>query len=214
MALAFRHAVPLVPPVGTLFFFLLLVSTLIVAGCSATSPRFTSGGSGVPASDTHSEAKGKSRRDNSARESGASSRVAAKVSAPSEVRENNPGIDRHKVLDDIMEKMGVPYAEGGSDSEGTDCSGFTASIYRDAIGREIPRSCREQYAAGEPVERGKLRFGDLVFFNIDGRPLSHVGIYVGDGLFAHASVSLGITVSLLESEYYARSYAGARRVIP
>ncbi len=139
--------------------------------------------------------------------------MAARVLPSAESRENNPGIDRHRVLDDIMDKMGIPYSEGGSDSEGSDCSGFTATIYREAIGREIPRSCREQYTAGQPVAREKLRFGDLVFFNIEGRPLSHVGIYVGDGLFAHASVSLGITVSLLDAEYYARSYAGARRVV-
>jgi cell wall-associated NlpC family hydrolase len=186
---------------------------MLFAGCSATSPRFTSGGSSAAASDSPARGTGKSRPDKTGTESVHPPNRGAAASTPDLSRENNPAIDRHKVLNNIMEMMGVPYTEGGADSEGIDCSGFTATVYRDAIGREIPRSCREQYAAGVPVPRGKLRFGDLVFFNIDGRPLSHVGIYVGDGLFAHASVSRGITVSLLEEEYYARSYAGARRVV-
>ncbi len=112
-----------------------------------------------------------------------------------------------------MGMMGTPYSGGGSDTGGIDCSGFTARVYREAIGSEIPHSCREQFECGAPVARDKLRFGDLVFFDADGRRLSHVGIYVGDGLFAHASVSLGITVSLLESAYYKKSYAGARRLV-
>ena len=213
MALAFRCGGPLLLPLRTILLLFLLVSSMLVAGCSATSPRFTSGGSNISDEESHAKGKSRSRGEDAGRPTSAPSRVAARVQPPAEARENNPGIDRHKVLDDIMDKMGIPYSEGGSDSEGTDCSGFTAAVYREAIGREIPRSCREQYAAGQPVAREKLMFGDLVFFNIEGRPLSHVGIYVGDGLFAHASVSLGITVSLLDAEYYARSYAGARRVV-
>jgi cell wall-associated NlpC family hydrolase len=137
----------------------------------------------------------------------------ARIASPVSRSEENPAIDRHKVLNGIMNMMGSPYREGGSDTSGIDCSGFTAGIYRDAIGAEIPRACRDQFGAGEPVGEGRLKFGDLVFFNIDGRRLSHVGIYVGDGLFAHASVSLGITVSLLDAPYYKRWYAGARRIL-
>ena len=181
MAPASRNPSLSAPPWRTLFLLSFIALPFVIAGCTPSSPRFTSGRSGVPASDSAAQ--------------------------------NNPAIDRHKVLSDIMRMMGAPYSEGGSDTGGIDCSGFTSRVYRDAAGKAIPRSCREQYEAGEPVDPAKLRFGDLVFFNIDGHPLSHVGIYVGDGLFAHASVSLGITVSLLDSAYYKRSYAGARRIV-
>jgi len=109
--------------------------------------------------------------------------------------------------------MGIPYVYDGSDSTGFDCSGFTSRMYSDVLGRSIPHSTVDQYALGSPVEKNTLRFGDLVFFAIDSDAPSHVGIYVGDGLFAHASVSLGVTISLLDSNYYKKRYCGARRII-
>ncbi len=111
-----------------------------------------------------------------------------------------------------MLMMGTPYERRGEDSTGFDCSGFTATIYRDAMAVRIPRSTKEQYEIGTAVDRDDLKFGDLVFFATNGRTPSHVGIYVGDGLFAHASVSIGVTISPLSSPYYERRYAGARRV--
>jgi cell wall-associated NlpC family hydrolase len=66
---------------------------------------------------------------------------------------------------------------------------------------------------GVEVERDSLQFGDLVFFNTTGRAPSHVGIYIEDYLFAHASVSSGVTISSLESTYYKGRYVGARRIV-
>lgn len=188
-----------------------LVQSLIGAGCTSTSPRYTSGGPRLASAEAR--ASGKTEDEGTGPEPAGFSNRAERVRPAAPSRENNSALNRHTVLSDIMGMMGVPYSEGGSGSAGTDCSGFTATVYRVAIRREIPRSCRGQYDTGVPVDQAKLRFGDLVFFNIDGHPLSHVGIYVGDGLFAHASVSLGITVSLLEAEYYKRWYAGARRIV-
>jgi cell wall-associated NlpC family hydrolase len=108
--------------------------------------------------------------------------------------------------------MGIPYDDGGEDSSGMDCSGFIQSVYREAAGIGVPRTSQEQYETGEPVDDDDLRFGDLVFFNTTGRVPSHVGIYVGDGIFAHASVSMGVTVSFLSQEYYRERYVGARRL--
>lgn len=109
--------------------------------------------------------------------------------------------------------MRTPYAVNGTDSTGFDCSGFTSKVYRDVLGLQLPRSCREQFDVGLSVEREELQFGDLVFFRMEGEKPSHVGIYVGDGLFAHASLSIGVTISMLESEYYKRRYVGARRIV-
>jgi len=195
----------------TVLFLLFFLLSFIIASCTSTSPRFTSGGSRVSAAESTATGRGEDRRDRSG--AGGAYGREENVLLPAASRENNPAIDRRKVLTEIMGMMGTPYSGAGSDSGGIDCSGFTAKVYRDAAGKEIPRSCREQFETGEPVDPGKLRFGDLVFFNIDGHQLSHVGIYVGDGLFAHASVSLGITVSVLDSEYYRRCYAGARRIL-
>jgi lipoprotein Spr len=127
--------------------------------------------------------------------------------------ENNPGIDRHAMLQAIMAMMSTPYSVIGGDDSGIDCSGFTGKVYSDVVQRRLPRTAREQFEFGRAVESGELKFGDLVFFQMDGAGPSHVGIYVGDGLFAHASFSRGVTISILESSYYRERFLGARRVI-
>ncbi|HXX63753.1 MAG TPA: NlpC/P60 family protein, partial [Bacteroidota bacterium] len=77
----------------------------------------------------------------------------------------------------------------------------------------LPRSTSDQFQEGAAVDRDGLRFGDLVFFNTTGDSPSHVGIYIEDDLFAHASVSVGVTLSSMESAYYRDRFIGARRVI-
>jgi cell wall-associated NlpC family hydrolase len=128
--------------------------------------------------------------------------------------EENPLIDRHDMLSRIMLQMGAPYALSGTDSSGFDCSGFIATIYRDALQRTLPHSCVEQFQAGIPVDQRALKFGDLVFFTFGpAEEPSHVGIYVGDGLFAHAGTSSGVTVTPLTNPYFKKKFAGARRVV-
>lgn len=123
------------------------------------------------------------------------------------------GINRDRVLLDIVSYLGVPYVWGGNSKDGIDCSGFTLKVYEDAAHRMLPRSVDEQYQAGKRVEQDSLQFGDLVFFNTTGEGASHVGIYVEDDLFAHSSVSSGVTFSSLESTYYHKRFVGARRVV-
>lgn len=109
--------------------------------------------------------------------------------------------------------LGIPYEYGGADAHGMDCSAFTAAVYRAALHVPLPRSTSAQYAEGEEVPRDRLRFGDLVFFNTTGESPSHVGIYIEDDLFAHASESYGVTISSMESAYYADRFIGARRIV-
>jgi len=128
-------------------------------------------------------------------------------------RESNPTIDRHGMLEAIMLLMDAPYAYNGSDSSGFDCSGFTSKIFADVLATTLPHSCRTQFALGHAVDRKNLSFGDLVFFDTGNESPSHVGIYVDDGLFAHASISNGVTLSLLADSYYATRFVGARRIV-
>ena len=123
-------------------------------------------------------------------------------------------LDQAKMMREISKMMGVSYKLGGVDDEGIDCSAYTMNVYKTSMGKSLPRSSAEQYKVGEAVEYSDLKFGDLVFFNTTGESASHVGIYLGDELFAHASVSLGVTISSLESFYYKKRYEGARRIIP
>ena len=123
------------------------------------------------------------------------------------------GIDRDAVLLDVVSYLGTPYLYGGATKNGFDCSGFTSTVYRDVIKISIPRTARDQYRTGSSVDGDGLQFGDLVFFNTTGAGgASHVGIYLEDDLFAHSSVSYGVTISSLESTYYRKRFLGAKRV--
>jgi len=127
--------------------------------------------------------------------------------------ENNPAIDRHKMLTEILLMAGIHYRMYGMDTSGMDCSGFTLKIFLLTLGIRLPHSSHGQYTLGKAVDRDSLKFGDLIFFNMSGRSPSHVGIFVGDGFFAHASVSMGVTISILESEFYKNRFLGARRIV-
>lgn len=121
---------------------------------------------------------------------------------------------REKILFEIISYLETPYKYGGVDRNGIDCSAFTQHVFNTAVGLELPRTSSEQFNLGESISsKSDLAFGDLIFFNTTRRSYpGHVGIYIGENLFAHASRSLGVTVSSLESSYYKNRYVGARRI--
>ena len=120
---------------------------------------------------------------------------------------------REKVLFEVIKYLEAPYKYGGNTQKGMDCSAFTLQVYQNSLSVEIPRSAREQYSEGEKISKEELKFGDLVFFNTTRRSFpGHVGIYLGENQFAHASRSLGVTVSSLEDTYYKKRFVGARRI--
>ncbi|MFQ6133657.1 MAG: SH3 domain-containing protein [Armatimonadota bacterium] len=109
---------------------------------------------------------------------------------------------------------GIHYRFGGSSvSSGLDCSGYVQHVFAQR-GIRLPHSSRSQYKRGVPIAKSQLQLGDVVFFKNTYRPgISHVGIYVGDGEFIHcSSASNGIVISRLDSNYYSKRYAGARRM--
>lgn len=120
---------------------------------------------------------------------------------------------RQRVVSTAKQYQGVPYVWAGTTPSGFDCSGFTQYVFK-ACGMTIPRTCQDQYTLGTYVSKDNLQPGDLVFFqNTYKTGISHVGIYVGDGMFIHASSSKGVTISNLYSTYYINHYYGARSVL-
>ncbi|MBZ0157570.1 MAG: LysM peptidoglycan-binding domain-containing protein [Alphaproteobacteria bacterium] len=108
----------------------------------------------------------------------------------------------------------LPYQFGGNGSIGLDCSAYVQKVYG-FIGQALPRSAREQFHVGETVKKEQLSTGDLVFFRTYASFPSHVGIYIGNNLFIHASsLSKKITIDSLESPYFLKRYIGARRLLP
>ena len=116
------------------------------------------------------------------------------------------------LLETVDEWYGVRYRTGGRSKKGVDCSGFTVEVYLALYGMEIPRVSREQYRVSEKLSTTELEEGDLVFFNTNGRGVSHVGVYLGHNKFIHASVSRGIMVNDLYENYYLKRYIGGGRI--
>lgn len=112
--------------------------------------------------------------------------------------------------------LGVPYRYGGDDpANGLDCSGLVRLVARNTFGIDLPRQSEQMSRAGQPVERGALQPGDLVFFDTLGRPNSHVGVYLGDGRFVHAPAHRGqVRIEAMAWPYWKGRYSGARRLGP
>ena len=128
-----------------------------------------------------------------------------------EVSRGTMGSNR-RVIAMAMQYMGVPYVYGGASPSGFDCSGFVQYVYRLA-GIDLPRTADIQFEVGTPVSKEDLQPGDLVFFAGDYVNISHVGIYLQDGQFIHASSGYGmIAIDSLERGYRQDHYMGARRI--
>lgn len=116
------------------------------------------------------------------------------------------------LIDTAKDQMGVPYSWGGTSRGGFDCSGFVQYVFA-KHGVKLPRTSISQSQTGQKVAREDLQAGDLVFFITRGSRVSHVGIYIGNGQFIHASSGGGqVRVDSLSKSYYNNRYAGARRV--
>lgn len=116
-------------------------------------------------------------------------------------------------LDSAIEPaLGSKYSAGGTTTSGFDCSGFTMYVFN-KLGIDLPHQSKSQYKMGTSVSKSDLIAGDLVFFNTSGKGISHVGIYVGDGKFAHASSSKGVVISKMSEKYYVERYVGAKRIM-
>ena len=110
-----------------------------------------------------------------------------------------------------MTLQGTRYVSGGTSRGGFDCSGLTSYVYKQ-FGKKIPRTSAAQFKGGKKVAAGDLQKGDIVCFTTRRSGCSHVGIYIGNNKFIHASTHrTGVIVSSLSEKYYASRYLGARR---
>lgn len=160
---------------------------IVVTGCSG-SPRFTS-------SPPHSEPA-----------------PVASLPAPGAADTTTGDARGDEVVKRAADYLGTPYRNGGTTSNGLDCSGLTFTVYR-SLGIQLPRSSRDQARVGNPVPQSDLTAGDLIFFG-SGSHVSHVGIYAGDGEFIHASDrSRSVRFDRLDNKYFKNRYVTARRVL-
>lgn len=117
-----------------------------------------------------------------------------------------------RLLAQHNEWQGTPYKLGGNNKGGIDCSGFTQITFAQRFNRSLPRTTAHQVSQGTAVSKHSLKPGDLVFFKTGGNKQRHVGIYLEDDIFLHASTSRGVMLSKLSNPYWAKHYWTARRV--
>jgi len=122
-------------------------------------------------------------------------------------------LDYTRFRESIESFLGTPYVWGGNTRRGVDCSGFTRLVMKEN-GYTIPRVSRDKARVGQPVHRGALQLGDLLFFDTRGLGrVTHVGIYLGGNLLVHASSSKGVTLVLFSNRYFQSRYLSAQRIV-
>lgn len=119
---------------------------------------------------------------------------------------------KSRIMEQYAVWKGVRYRLGGDTKRGIDCSAFVQRTFRDQFGLELPRSTSQQQDTGKEITRSKLRPGDLVMFRA-GSTGRHVGIYLGNDNFVHASTSSGVMISSLNDDYWKKRYREGRRVL-
>jgi lipoprotein Spr len=116
-----------------------------------------------------------------------------------------------KMYQFIYDWLGTPYRLGGDTKKGIDCSGFAYQLYDKTFNTIIGSNSRNIFSMVNPINKVELKEGDLVFFKIKSKSISHVGVYIGDNKFAHASSSKGVMISNLNEPYWQRYfYKGGR----
>ena len=119
--------------------------------------------------------------------------------------------DNEQLYKTVNSWLGVPYRYGGTDRNGIDCSAFVGTVVREVYGRNLHRTANDMLQDVRLIEKKALQEGDLLFFTNSKGKVSHVGIYLKNGLFAHSSTSAGVCVSRLDDTYWSKHfYRGGR----
>jgi len=114
---------------------------------------------------------------------------------------------------DVKQYLGIRYRFGGQTPSGFDCSGFVRFMFSKTFDMQLPRSSTEMSSIGTRVQRSELKPGDLVFFRNAKNRINHVGIFIGNNVFVHSSLSRGITRDNLNESYFDKRFATGVRVL-
>jgi len=119
---------------------------------------------------------------------------------------NEKDIRDKKLYEFVGEWYGVPYKYGGCSKSGTDCSCLTINLYSSVYHKQLPRSADDMAKACDKVKESKAEEGDMVFFKINSKTVSHVGVVLKNNKFVHASTSKGVLISDLNEAYYKKYF--------
>lgn len=120
--------------------------------------------------------------------------------------------NNNKLYSFYKEWRGVKYRYGGESKRGVDCSSLIQKAYKQSYNIALPRTTKQQAKVGKQIKKSQLKTGDLIFFKT-GKKSRHVGIYMKNGKFFHASTKKGVTISRLDNIYFSRHYWKSVRVL-
>ncbi len=137
--------------------------------------------------------------------------ISQQVTARSKGLSKTEQLRQSELIDLYSQWQGTPYRLGGNSKSGIDCSSFVQQVYQAGFGVIIPRTTKEQAKLGQVINK-QLVVGDLVFFKTQPK-VHHVGIYLGNEKFVHASTSQGVSISKLNNIYWSKHYWQTRRLL-
>jgi cell wall-associated NlpC family hydrolase len=133
-----------------------------------------------------------------------------KYAAILQVKPND--LHNDKLYQFIDHWYGTPYKYGGNTKSGIDCSGFAGTLYQVVYNKNLPRSSKGIYELTSHISEKSLKEGDLVFFKIEQKDVSHVGIYLANNKFVHASTKKGVIINDLNEPYYKKYFHKGGRI--
>ena len=182
---------------------LILVSLLFLASCSNNKKS-----KGKTATKSRTEV----RKPSSSSSSSNASAAAIKQKYAQELGTSASQLKSEKLYLFIDEWRGTPYKYGGTNRSGVDCSGFVGELYRQVYTKNLPRTTSEIGKASKPISKSDLNEGDIVIFDINGKKGSHVGVYLANNKFVHASTSKGVVISDLNNPYYQKAFSRGGKI--
>ena len=129
-----------------------------------------------------------------------------------EIKVETKNISDKTLVNFISDWYGVTYRYGGADKHGIDCSHFAAKLYADVYNKKIAGAANTIEPLTSTVKTTDMQEGDLVFFKIQQNKVSHVGVYIGNNKFVHASTKLGVIISDLNEPYYKKYFYKAGKL--
>lgn len=126
---------------------------------------------------------------------------------------NLSSAEMDELMERVKEYLNTPYLWGGESKDGIDCSSFVQNVMHTALGVSLPRTSLEQSKKGDKVSLDNISLGDLLFFDTMNKGhVSHVGIYLDEGLFVHSGSRTGVAIAFLSDEFYTSTFLFAKRV--